>query len=370
MSKLFSPITLGNLALANRIMISPMCQYSALEGRATDWHMAHLGSMAISGAGLLCVEATGIEAEGRITAGCLGLYSDDNEAALARVLKEVRQISPVPVAIQLSHAGRKGSSAVPWEGGMLIAPTHPGGWLPIAPSAIPQRPEEAPPRAMDRALMHRVVEAFRDSTRRSKRLGFDAIELHMAHGYLLNQFLSPLSNQRSDEYGGPLENRMRFPLEVFAAVKKEAGDIPIGVRLSATDWVEGGWDIEQTLAVAVALEKMGCAFLDISSGGISHLQKIAVGPAYQAPFAQQIKQHVSIPVISVGLITEPAQAEEIIASGKADMVALARGMLNNPRWPWRAAIELGGEVKAPAQYWRCLPSGSPRIFGDAKVGQR
>jgi len=370
-SHLFSPVRLGGLELPNRIMISPMCQYSAVDGSATDWHMAHLGALAISGAGILFVEATAVEAEGRITPGCLGLYSDANENALARVLKELRLTSDIPVAIQLAHAGRKGSSAVPWEGGLLIPANAPGGWLPIAPSAIPQRPEEPPPREMNAADLKRVVDAFRHAARRAVRLGFEAIELHLAHGYLLHEFLSPLANQRRDDYGGPLDNRMRYPLEVFAAVMHEvAGRIPVGARLSATDWLEGGWDLEQSVALCKRLEALGCAFLDVSSGGVSWQQKIAIGPAYQAPFAESIKREVKIPVISVGLITEPKLAEDIIASGKADIVALARGMLNNPRWPWRAAVELGGVVKAPPQYWRCLPSGTPRIFGDAPVGQR
>ena len=369
-SKLFSAIKLGKLELPNRIMISPMCQYSAVEGSATDWHLAHLGSMALSGAGFLCVEATHVEREGRITPGCLGLYSDDNEAALARVLKEIRAISPIAVGIQLAHAGRKGSSAVPWAGGQLLDAAH-GGWTPLAPSALPQKPEEPPPRAMDEADIRRVIAAFRASAKRALRLGLQAIELHLAHGYLAHEFLSPLSNQRSDQYGGALENRLRFSMEVFDAVMAEVnGAVPVGARLSATDWIEGGWDIEQSVILGKKLEAAGCAFLDVSSGGVAWNQKIPLGPGYQVPFAERMKREVKIPVISVGLITEPAQAQEIIASGKADMVALARGMLYNPRWPWRAAIELGGEVKGPEQYWRCLPSGTPPIFGDAKVGQR
>jgi 2,4-dienoyl-CoA reductase-like NADH-dependent reductase (Old Yellow Enzyme family) len=370
-SRLFTPISIGNLTLPNRIVISPMCQYSAVDGGATDWHMAHLGSLAMSGAGLLFVEATGVEAEGRITPACLGLYSDANEAALERAVKEIRLVSSIPLAIQLAHAGRKASSATPWDGGLLIPATAKDGWVPMAPSAIPQRPEEPPPRAMTDADLTRVIKAFRDGTRRSLRLGFQAIELHMAHGYLLHEFLSPLSNQRTDSYGGSLENRVRYPLQVLDAVLAEVdGRVPVGVRLSATDWVDGGWDIEQSVVLSKQLEAKGCAFIDVSSGGVSWQQKIALVPAYQTPFAERIKREVKMPVMTVGLITEPAQAEDIIASGKADMVALARGMLNNPRWPWRAAIELGGEVKAPPQYWRCLPSGSPRIFGDAKVGQR
>jgi 2,4-dienoyl-CoA reductase-like NADH-dependent reductase (Old Yellow Enzyme family) len=369
-SRLFAPISLGALELPNRIMVSPMCQYSAQDGSATDWHLVHLGSLALSGAGLLFLEATGVEPEGRITPGCLGLYSDDNEAALARVLKVVRAVSPIPLAIQLAHAGRKGSSHTPWDGGMLIPPSN-GGWVPIAPSAVAQRPEEEPPRAMERGDLSRVVTAFGNAARRALRLGFQAIELHMAHGYLLHQFLSPLANQRTDEYGGSLDNRMRFPLEVLQAViGTVAGTIPVGVRLSATDWAEGGWDLEQSVVLCKRLEKMGCAFVDVSSGGVSRLQKIVPGPGFQVPFAERIKREVNIPVISVGMITEPKQAEEIIAGGKADMVALARAMMVNPRWPWRAAAELGGTVVAPHQYWRSVSAGLPPIFGDITFGQR
>ena len=369
-SHLFSPVRLGPLSLPNRIMVSPMCQYSADAGNAGDWHLIHLGSLAISGAGLLCVEATAVTAEGRITPGCLGLYSDDNQAALQRVVAGLRSVSAIPLAIQLSHAGRKASSRAPWEGGALIAEGQ-GGWSPLAPSALPQRPDEPAPRAMTGDEIVQVIASFADAARRARELGFQAIELHMAHGYLVHQFLSPLSNRRTDAYGGSLDNRMRLALEVFGAVAQAAGPgIPVGVRLSATDWVEGGWDLAQTIAVARRLEALGCAFLDISSGGVSYQQKIPLAPGYQVPFAAQVKRAVGIPVVTVGLITQPAQAEQIVADGSADIVAMARGFLHDPRWPWRAAAELGGVVAVPKQLLRSLPPGHPPIFGDVRIGQR
>lgn len=360
-SRLFSPIHFGTLALRNRIMVSPMCQYSAVDGSPGTWHLIHLGSLAISGAGLLCLEATAVQPEGRITHSCLGLYSDANETALRRLLEQLRSISEVPLAIQLSHAGRKASNSAPWEGGCLIPPSQ-GGWLPLAPSAIPQRPEEAPPREMTSADIRQVVEAFVKAARRARRLGFEAIEVHMAHGYLLHQFLSPLSNQRGDGYGGGLENRMRLPLEVFDAVADAAGpDIAVGVRLSATDWVEGGWDLAQTIAIAHRLEESGCAFLDISSGGLSHQQRIPLGPAYQTPFAAEVRRAVRTPVVTVGLITQAAEAEAILERGDADVVALARGFLQDPRWPWRAAAELGGQITVPKPLMRSLTNDNVRI---------
>jgi 2,4-dienoyl-CoA reductase-like NADH-dependent reductase (Old Yellow Enzyme family) len=369
-SRLFTPISFGPLRLRNRIMVSPMCQYSAVDGSATDWHLIHLGSLALSGAGLLCLEATGVSPEGRITPNCLGLYSDENQAALRRVLQSVRAVSGIPLAIQLSHAGRKASSRAPWDGGSLIARAD-GGWVPLAPSAIPQRAEEPPPRAMDEHDIRGVIDAFVQATRRARELGFDAIELHMAHGYLLHQFLSPLANQRDDAYGGSLDNRMRLPLAVFEAVHREAGPgLPVGVRLSATDWVEGGWDVASTVTLAGRLEALGCAFLDVSSGGVSSLQKIPLAPGYQVPFAAEVKRAVRIPVVSVGLIAEPKQAEAIVAEGHADGVALARAFLREPHWPWRAAAELGGTVVPPRQMSRALPPGYPPIFGDVRIGQR
>jgi 2,4-dienoyl-CoA reductase-like NADH-dependent reductase (Old Yellow Enzyme family) len=369
-SRLFTPVSFGPLQLRNRILVSPMCQYSAVDGSATDWHLIHLGSLALSGAGLLCLEATGVSPEGRITPTCLGLYSDGNQAALRRVLQSVRAVSGIPLGIQLSHAGRKASSRAPWDGGSLIARAD-GGWVPLAPSAIPQRAEEPPPRAMDEQDIRGVIAAFVQATRRARELGFDAIELHMAHGYLLHQFLSPLANQRDDGYGGSLENRMRLPLAVFEAVHREAGPgLPVGVRLSATDWVEGGWDVASTVTLACRLEALGCAFLDVSSGGVSSQQKIPLAPGYQVPFAAEVKRAVRIPVVSVGLIAEPKQAEAIVAEGHADGVALARAFLREPHWPWRAAAELGGTVVPPKQMSRALPPGYPPIFGDVRIGQR
>ena len=369
-SHLFAPLSLGPLTVPNRIMISPMCQYSAIDGDANNWHMVHLGSLAISGAGLLFVEATAVNAEGRITHGCLGLYNDANETALAHVVNGLRQVSRMPLGIQLSHAGRKASSHKPWDGGKQITLAD-GGWLGMAPSAVPHSEHEEAPQEMSAADIERVVGDFARAAKRARALGFDAIELHMAHGYLMHQFLSPIANRRSDEWGGSLENRMRFPIAVYQAVREAVGtSMAVGVRVSATDWVEGGWDVEQTAQLAQRLEALGCDFIDVSSGGVSPLQKIPVGPGYQVPLAEKIKQAVRMPVISVGMITEPKQAEAILAEGKADMVALARAMLFDPRWPWRAAAQLDGKVDGPQQYWRSLQSGSPRVFGEIVIGQR
>jgi 2,4-dienoyl-CoA reductase-like NADH-dependent reductase (Old Yellow Enzyme family) len=367
---LFSPLSLGRQTLTNRIMISPMCQYSAHDGNANDWHLTHLGSLAISGAGLLCVEATAVSAEGRITHGCLGLYNDANQAALQKTVDAIRAISPVKLAIQLSHAGRKASSQRPWEGGALI-PLADGGWQPLGPSAVAHKSDEAAPIAMDEQDIAKVIADFAAAARRARALGFEAIEVHCAHGYLLHEFLSPLANQRQDAYGGSLENRLRLSLQVFEAVREAAGpDIAVGARLSATDWVEGGWDVAQSIELAKRLQAMGADFLDISSGGVSPLQKITLQPGYQVPLAAEIKKTVSIPVISVGLITQAAQAEAILQDGQADMVALARAFLVDPRWPWRAAAELGGIIAAPQQFYRCLPAGFPAIFGEIKTAQR
>ncbi|MGB7481433.1 MAG: NADH:flavin oxidoreductase/NADH oxidase [Burkholderiaceae bacterium] len=370
MSSLFSPYALGALALPNRIAVAPMCQYSADDGAATDWHMIHLGQLALSGAGLLFVEATAVEPEGRISPGDLGLWSDRTEAALAPVVQAIRRHSPIALAIQLGHAGRKASSQAPWDGGQSI-PVADGGWQTVAPSALPHSPGEPAPLALDAAGLARVKAAFVSAAERALRLGFDAIELHAAHGYLLHQFLSPLSNVRDDAYGGSLENRMRFPLEVFDAVAAVvAGRIPVGVRISATDWVDGGWDIEQSVVFARTLRQRGCAFIHVSSGGVSPLQKIPVAPGYQVPYAARIRSETGLPTIAVGMITEAEQAEAIVASGQADMVALARGMLYDPRWPWHAAARLGASVTAPRQYWRSQPREHKRLFGDISFGQR
>ena len=370
MSALFSPIELRGLKLKNRIMVSPMCQYSADDGVASDWHFTHINSLALSGAALVCLEATHIEAIGRITPGCLGLYSDSCEAALKPILASVRKHSTSAVAVQLAHAGRKASSARPWDGGQLI-PIDKGGWQTVAPSALPHKEGEAAPLALDAGGLKRIRDAFVDCAKRCERLGIDAIELHGAHGYLMHQFLSPISNRRTDEYGGSLQNRMRFPLEVFDAVRAVfPHHKPIGMRVSSTDWVEGGWDLAQTIEFAKQLKARGCDWIDASSGGVSPLQKIALGPGYQVQFADAIKREVGITTMAVGLITEAKQAEEIVASGKADMVALARGILYDPRWGWHAAAELGGTVDAPPQYWRSQPSTQKELFGKTTFGAR
>ena len=370
MSTLFSPFSLRSLVLPNRIVISPMCQYSAEQGKATAWHMLHLGHLALSGAAMLCLEATAVEPDGRITAGDLGLWDDATEAALVPVLAAIRQHSGTAVVVQLAHAGRKASSHVPWEGGQQV-PLAQGGWLAHAPSALPQKDGELAPQALDAAGLLRVRDAFVAAARRAERLGIDGIELHAAHGYLLHQFLSPISNQRTDAYGGSLENRMRFPLEVFAAVRAAfPADKPVGIRVSASDWVDGGWDIAQTITFAQALRTLGVDWMDVSSGGISPLQKIPLTPGYQVPFAQAVKEATGLPTMAVGLITDAQQAENIVASGQADMVAMARTMLFDPRWPWHAAAALGGTIQAPPQYWRSAPHGLNRIFGETTLGGR
>ena len=289
MSQLFQPLRLGSLVLPNRIIIAPMCQYSADEGRATDWHVIHLGSLALSGAGLLITEATAVSPEGRITPGDLGLYSDETEAAFGRVLTAIRAYSPMPVAMQLAHAGRKASSRVPWEGGSQIASTDPEGWVTVAPSALPHGSGEEAPKALNRAGLDRITADFVDAARRAARLGVDGLEIHGAHGYLLHEFLSPLANRRTDDYGGSLENRMRFPLDVFEAVRAALpAEKPVWIRLSATDWVDGGWDIEGAVALSKALERRGCAAIHVSSGGVSPSQKIPLGPGYQVSFASRL----------------------------------------------------------------------------------
>ncbi|WP_126173585.1 NADH:flavin oxidoreductase/NADH oxidase [Altericroceibacterium xinjiangense] len=354
--KLFAPFQVGGLTLANRIVIAPMCQYSAVDGQMTDWHTIHLGQLALSGAALLTIEATAVVPEGRITYADVGLWDDATEAAMAETLRKVRQYSDMPLAIQLAHAGRKASTEVPWKGGQQLAPSDPNGWQTVAPSALPFEEGENPPVALDREALADLCRAFAEAARRAARLGIEGVQIHAAHGYLLHEFLSPLSNRREDEYGGSLENRIRFPLEVFRAVREAfPADQPVTVRVSGTDWVPGGWDIEQTIAFAKALEAEGCAGIHISSGGLDPRQDIPVGPNYQVPLARAVKQAVDMPVIAVGLITEYEQAEAIVATGDADMIALARGMLYNPRWPWHAAAHLGAQVQAPPQYLRSQP---------------
>lgn len=354
-SALFSPIKLRGLDLPNRVVVAPMCQYAAETGSATDWHIMHLGQFAMGAAGLVIIEATGVSPEARITSGCLGLWSDENERALERVLAFCGRYGVVKMGIQLAHAGRKASTRVPLKGGRPMTAEE-GAWQTVGPSALPYEPDWHIPAALDAIGLAKIERDFVQATHRAARLGLELVELHMAHGYLMHQFLSPLSNQRNDEHGGSLENRMRFPLRVFAAVREAwPGDRPLGVRVSATDWVEGGWSLEETIELAKRLEALGCDYIDVSSGGLHPDQQIKLGPGYQVPFARSVKQAVRMPVMAVGLITEPAQAEAIVAEGEADLVALARGMMDDPRWAWHAARALGAETAYADQYLRCRP---------------
>jgi 2,4-dienoyl-CoA reductase-like NADH-dependent reductase (Old Yellow Enzyme family) len=362
MSMLFSPVTLGPRTLANRIVIAPMCQYSAIDGHPTSWHVMHLGHLAVSGAGALTIEATAVTPQGRISPADLGLWSQPHEDSLRRTLTAVRACASIPIIVQLAHAGRKASTAKPWEGGAQIPPDQ-GGWVPEAPSAIPYAPGEIAPRALDAAGLDRIEQAFADAAKRADALELAGVEIHCAHGYLLHQFLSPLSNHRADDYGGSLENRMRFPLRIVKAVRAALPKRRIlGVRISATDWVNGGWDLADSIAFAHEIKNLGCDSIHVSSGGLSPDQRIPVAPGYQVPFAARIRKETGLPTIAVGLITDPAQAETIISTGQADMVALARGMLYDPRWPWHAAAALGDQVDAPDQYLRCQPHGLDGLF--------
>jgi 2,4-dienoyl-CoA reductase-like NADH-dependent reductase (Old Yellow Enzyme family) len=363
MSALFTPFRVGGLELRNRIVIAPMCQYSAVDGCMTDWHVIHLGHLALSGAALLTIEATAVLPEARITHADVGLWNDATEAAIARTLESIRRWSDIPIAIQLAHAGRKASTEVPWKGGVQVPPDHPNGWQTFAPSAIPFEAGQQPPVALDRDGLTRVREAFAGAAQRAARLGVDAVQLHCAHGYLLHEFLSPLSNRRDDEYGGSPENRMRFPLEVFDAVRAAfPADLAVSMRVSGTDWADGGWDIDQTIDFARALEARGCAAMHVSSGGLTPAQQIPVGPSYQVPLARAVKKATNMPVIAVGLITEFEQAEAVVGTGDADLIALARTILYNPRWPWHAAAHFGAQVKAPDQYLRSQPRQYPDLF--------
>ncbi len=349
-AKLFTPVDLGGVTLPNRIVVSPMCQYSAVDGSAQPWHTVHYGALAMSGAGLLCIEATHVERDGRITQGCLGLYSDENETALKPIVEWARGWMPhVKLGIQLAHAGRKASAQRPWKGGGPLtqadAPDLP--WTTYSASALPYDPAAKwhTPVALDAVGLKRVKQAFVDATVRSLRLGFDLIELHGAHGYCLHQFLSPLSNHRTDEYGGTMEKRRRFPLEVFEACRAVwPRDKAMGMRLSCIEWVEGGLTLEDTVETARQLKALGCDFIDCSSGGNSPAQKIKVEPGYHLPFAARVKKDAGIKTWAVGIITEPGQAEQVIASGAADCTAHARAFMVDPRWGWNAARALGAEL--------------------------
>jgi NADPH2 dehydrogenase len=377
MSLLFSPYTLpspaGGLALSNRLVVAPMCQYASTDGLANDWHLVHWASLLNSGAGLVTLEATAVEPDGRISPGCLGLWNDATEAALAQALHRARAQAPrtphpVPVCIQLSHAGRKASSAKPWEGGALLSPAQ-GGWATSAPSALPHLGTETPPQALTETDLCRIETAFVAATQRAARLGVDAVEMHAAHGYLLHQFLSPLANQRTDAWGGDFERRTAYPTRVFQAMRRVFNG-PLGVRVSATDWVEGGWTPEDTCRWATRLKALGADFVHVSSGGVSPLQKIPLAPGYQLPLAAQVRAATGLTTLGVGLITQATQAEAALQAGDADLVALARAFLYHPRWGWQAAAELGGTVQAMPAYWRCLPKDAQHAFGAVRIGMR
>jgi len=362
MAELFTPFQLAELSLCNRIVVAPMCQYSAENGEANSWHLMHLGSLSHSGAGLMFIEATAVEPIGRITPHCLGLWDDKTQSALRNVVDEIRKYSAIKIGLQIAHAGRKASTKSMWEGSAQIAVAD-GGWQAVAPSPLPFLDAEAAPVALDKAGLQRIREAFVAAAKRADAIGIDVLEVHAAHGYLLHEFLSPLSNFRDDEYGGDFAARVKFPLEVFDAVRAAfAAHKPVGIRISATDWVEGGWDLDQSVEFIKLLKQRGCAFVDVSSGSLSPRQQIPVGPSYQVPLAARIKAETGMPTIAVGLITEPQQAEEIIAAEKADLVAFARAMLYDPRWPWHAAAALGAQVDAPPQYWRAAPAQAKDLF--------
>jgi len=352
---LFSPFRLRDLALRNRIVVSPMCQYSAVDGVPTAWHLVHLGSRAVGGAALVMTEATAVSPEGRISPDDTGIWSRAHADAFKPVAGFVRAQGAVP-GIQLAHAGRKASTAAPWRGGKPLAPAD-GGWGPIAPSPLPFAGGYPAPRGMTEADMERVRGEFFEAARRGREAGFDVVEIHMAHGYLLHEFLSPLANRRNDAFGGSLENRLRFPVSVARAVREAwPAHLPVFVRVSAVDWVEGGWDLPQTVRLAAALKETGIDLVDCSSGGLVPDAKVPAAPGFQAPFSAAVRREAGIPTGAVGLITDPVQAETIVAAGMADVVLLARELLRDPYWPLRAARVLGADVPWPPQYLRARPA--------------
>ncbi len=364
--KLFTPYQLRELTLENRIVVGPMCMYASYDGNASDWHLMHLGNFSVSGAGLVIVEATAVEPEGRISNRCLGLYSDDNERALANVVQSCRRYGKAKLGIQLAHAGRKGAVTPSW---MVRRPltAEEGWWQPEAPSVV-EDGVHSKPRELDVPSIERIKRAWVESTIRAERVGFDLIELHFAHGYLVNQFLSPLTNHRNDVYGGDKDKSMRLALEIFEQCRQVwPRHKPMGVRISAVDWAEGGWSLEDSVALSAKLKEMGCDYICASSGGTTMKQKVVAGPGYQVPFAERIRAETGIATMAVGQITEPEQAEAIVSSEAADMVALARGMLYNPRWAWHAAAKLGVHLDYAKRYVHCHPSLGPELkFAETK----
>ena len=349
--KLLDPFRIRDVELRNRIVVSPMCQYSAKNGHPQTWHLVHLGSRAVGGAALVMAEATAVEARGQISPGNTGIYEDSHIESWRPIAEFIRSRGALP-GIQLAHAGRKASTTPPWEGGKAI-PMQAGGWVPVAPSAIAFADDFAVPEALGAKALGEIVEAFRQAAMRALSAGFDVLEIHAAHGYLLHEFLSPLCNTRADEYGGAFENRSRLIVQVVQAVRKVWPQrLPLFVRLSATDWKEGGWDLEQAIELSRKLKPLGVDLIDVSSGGAVRGVKIPVGPGYQVKFAEAIRQQAGIATGAVGMITEPAQAETILAEEQADLIFLAREMLRDPYWPRRAAKILGEKIKPPVQYER------------------
>ena len=351
---LFSPLTLRSVTLRNRVGVSPMCQYSSVDGFANDWHVQHLGSRAAGGAAIVITEANAVTADGRISPADLGIWRDDHVEGLARCVRLIEANGAV-AGTQLAHAGRKASTAPPWEGGQALSPEE-GGWRPIwAPSAVPFGSRSPVPEALDEEGIRGVVRAFADAAARAREAGFRVVEVHAAHGYLLHEFLSPLANQRTDRYGGSFENRVRLLLEVVDAVRGVWPDaLPLFVRISATDWMEGGWELEQSVELGRMLKGQGVDLVDCSSGGVVPGAKITVGPGYQTPFAAEIREKAGIATAAVGLITEPGQADQVIRGGHADLVLLARAVLRDPYWALHAAKTLGEEVRWPVQYQRAV----------------
>lgn len=361
-SQLFSPLELRGLTLKNRVVVSPMCQYISQNGSANDWHLMHLGSFSMGAGGLVMTEATNVNPTGKISHHCATLCSDENEVALKRVIDFCKKFGVAAHGIQLAHAGRKSSTKPPAQGGTPLSADE-GAWETVGPSAIPYGPNWHVPRPLTKAEMARIQQDFVASVQRAQRVGYDLIEMHAGHGYLIHQFLSPLSNQRTDEYGGSLQNRMRYPLEVFAAMREVwPSDKPMGVRVSATDWVDGGWTPEETVVFARELKRLGCDYVDVSTGGLDARQQIPLSEGYQVSFSEKVRKEVDIPTMTVGLITKANQAEEIVASGKADMICIGRGAMWDPRWAWHAAEELGAETAYPPKAMPSHPSMRPQVF--------
>jgi 2,4-dienoyl-CoA reductase-like NADH-dependent reductase (Old Yellow Enzyme family) len=355
-ARLFEPLQIRDVLLQNRAVVSPMCQYSAEDGFANDWHLVHLGSRAVGGAGLVIVEATAVEARGRISPGDLGIWNDAHVEPLARITRFIKKHSASVPGIQLAHAGRKASTDAPWRGGKRVAESE-GGWGTVAPSPIPFNEGDATPAELSQPEIGGVVESFKTAARRALQAGFDIVEIHGAHGYLLHEFLSPLSNKRTDQYGGSFENRTRLVLEVVEAVRTVWPErLPLFLRISATDWVENGWDPDQSVELARLVKPLGVDLIDCSSGALVPKARIPAKPGFQVPFAERIKKETGILTGAVGLITEPEQAEDIVGNEQADLVFLARELLRDPYWPIHAAEIVGGTVNIPDQYARAFPN--------------